>query len=420
MSDKIIREQIGKNVYFSVVTDKRFKKNLISVNFITDLSKETASVNALIPNLLVKTNKNYPDFSALNTKLSSIYGANLYCDVRKMGDSQVLNVSISGIDDRYALEGEKITAELCKIITDCIFDPYLENGVFCEKDLEVEKENLIQLIESELNEKRVYAINKAYETLCAGEGAGLQKYGYTDDVGKITSAYAYEAYKNLLSETQVEIICTGFSEFEEVKEVLSTSFNSVVRSEEKEYTSRKSPLKGEVANNTERMDVNQSKLVLGFKISGENRHANRILQKIYGGTTTSKLFLNVREKLSLCYYCAARYNSEKGVLMVDCGVESANIEAAKKEILNQLDDIKNGNFTDEDIKISALDVMNTAKTTNDSLGGIESWYLSRIYIKEIKSPEDDAAIDFDITKEQVIEAAKTAQLDTIYLLTSQN
>ena len=287
----------------------------------------------------------------------------------------------------------------------------------------MEKQSLIDFIESEINETRQYALNRAMSVLCADEPAGVNKYGYIEDVKKITPASATEAYHTLIKTARVEIMFVGCGNPAEAVEIFRNAFAKTERTPavfSPFAITRLTTLKEE----TDRMNVAQSKLVLGFCTDtapdDNSLDTMRLMLALYGGTPSSKLFLNVREKLSLCYYCAARPNVSKGIAFVDCGVEHANIEKAKEEILHQLDCIKKGEFTDEELDHAKLSMINSFRSVGDSPAAVESWYLAQVLYNTTRSPEMEAERISAVTRNEIIEAAKKMKLAAVYLLTGED
>lgn len=418
MENVINRKEIAKGVYFSHITDSRYKKNRIAVNFFTALNKENSTVNAIIPWILTKNSEKLPTYKLLQNKLSKLYSSSISGVSGGLGDSQYIGLSSYSLDDMYALEGEKITAEITDMLIDCLFSPVLENGIFPEKTVTLEKQTVIDNIEAVLNDKRSYAISKATGILCKGEPAQYDACGTVEKANEITAQSAFDAYKTMLSTFPVEIVCVGCNDFSAAEKKLTEAFAKIERNNISAYSSAISPLKSEVETVVEELNVNQSKMVLGFKTSCNDLSAMVMMQKIYGGTTSSKLFMNVREKLSLCYYCSARYMDNKGLLMVDCGVENENIEKAKAEIIVQLEDMKNGNFTDEDIMFAQMSVQNDYNSISDSVYSVYSWYLMQIYKNTVQTPEKALESRLAATREGIISAAKSLTLDSVYILTS--
>lgn len=416
------RTAIGDGIWFNSVIDRRYKTNRISVSFVLPLERETASVYALLPSILRKGTKSCPDFTEFSKKLAMLYGAKVGYGVSAIGDCQVLTVSVDVIDDSYALGGESLLEEAAKILSEVALEPVLENGAFRETDIALEKQSLIDQIESEINEKRRYALNRAMSILCAGEPAGVNKYGYIEDVKKITPRSAAEAYETLLKTARIEIMFVGCGDPSKPEALLKQAFAGVERTL-RQFPAFTVKREAELKEETDRMNVSQSKLVLGFRTRtapDEDRlNAVRLMLALYGGTPSSKLFLNVREKLSLCYYCAARPNVSKGIAFVDCGVEHENIEKAKAEILRQLDCIKAGDFTDEELEHARLSMVNSFRSVGDSAGAVEGWYLAQLLYGTGNSPEAEAERIAAVDREAVIAAAAEMELDTVYLLTAE-
>ena len=416
MPNKFQRHEIGKEVFFSSVTDTRFKFNMISVSFLVPLSEETASEYALISRIIDKSCKEYPTFGRLSSKLSSLYNASIYSDVIPFGDSQVVEISIGYIDDKYALDNEKTEEEAIKILLGCLFEPLLENGVFPKKTVSLERGILIDDIKSEINDKQAYANHKADQIMYKGEPAAVRALGSVEQAKRVTALTAFNAYKRLLKHSRVEIICSGCSSFSSAEKAFSRAFAQVERGDFFRCSTKKSPLKSEPQSVYEEMRINQSKLVMGFKTGCENYSALYLMSAIYGGMSTSKLFMNVREKLSLCYYCWSGVDRYKGSLWVSSGVDRNNLEKAENEITAQLEALKRGDFTDEDIENAKMYRKNGLKAYNDSLKSMAAWYLMSVYSDDIKSPEDAVKENDRVTREEIVDAANSVSPDTVYAL----
>lgn len=412
-------QEIADGVFFNSIADERYKTNRISVNFISRLDEKNATENAIIPFILEKCSQDYPDFTELNRKLDKLYGATVGGGVKKIGDLQIITLAISSIDDQFALDKEKMSEILSDILAGIVLRPYLPNGLFDSKIFDVEKQNLIDLIESEINEKRGYAVSRTEEIMGQGTPFGVNKLGSIKDAEKLTNETVLNAYRRIIKASRIEIMFIGCGNSEPSANVFKKAFQSVERQLSDDITSQVAKFSGDLKEKTDRFDVAQSKLVLGFKTQQNSDDVNplRIMTALYGGTPVSKLFLNVREKMSLCYYCAARYDRIKGVVMVDSGVETDNIEKAKAEILNQLEEIKKGNISDYELASTKLSLKNSFKSIGDSTSGLEAWYLGQRIVNTQNDPEADALKLDLVTKEDVQRVAKMMSLDTIYLLT---
>lgn len=417
MNNIINRRKIADGVYFSSITDKRYKKNLISVAFSTQLSEDTATENVIVPVLLTKCNSKLPTYKAFSNKMSRLYASGIGGTAGRQYDLQTISFGAYYLDDIYALSGEKMTGIMTDILIDCLTSPVTENGVFSEKFVELEKKTVIDNIETAINDKRSYAIERAMKTICKGEPASVCSYGTVEKAKLITPDSAYKAYRRMLETMPCEIICTGCSDFDGVAEKFAAAFEKAGRHDIENTTIALSPVKTQTEEVTERLTVNQSKLVLGFKSHSDDDAALVLLQKIFGGTTSSKLFRNVREKMSLCYYCSAARNDLKGIMLVNSGVENENIEKTKEAVIDQLEEIKNGNFTNEDINFAEMAIKNDFKSVADSAGNVSNWYFDCIRKNDIVTPEEKLGRYLGVSKERIIAAAKSMVLDSVYVLT---
>jgi len=410
------RSVMAPGAAFSAVCDSKFKRNRISVNLVLPLDEKTVSDNAVVP-FVLKRGKN---FKELNLKLSEMYGADLYAEAGAFGKYQTLSLSLTGISDRFALGGEKLSEMSAQLLAELLFEPNIADDSFGEKDVEIEKNNLIKAIEAEINEKRSYAIGRCKGLIFAGEPYGIKKYGTVELAEKITAKSAAEAYARVIKNAAIEILFIGDGDAEGVKCVFEEKLRAVERCPiEMEYASRKAPER-EVLELTEEMEINQGKLVMAWRTndsdSKEKRVAIQMMNAVFGMTPFSKLFVNVREKQSLCYYCAARFDKKTNVLLVDSGIEFENVEKAKAGIIAQLDDMKKGSFSEEDIEHAKLYMKNAYRSVGDSLGGLEGWYLSQILCGESSSPEEETAFIDRVTKEDMVRAAESFTLDAVYFL----
>lgn len=416
------RKEILPGIYFGSVSDEKFKTNQISMNLILPLRSETAAYYALIPNLLRKGYQKYPDFTEFNRYLDRLYGASVDGGVSKMGDSQMLTLSVIGVDDRFTLEKEQLTTQLCELLCGMLLQPVMENGVFPEQEVRLEKKTLSDQIKAEINDKRSYALNQATRLLCPNEPYGLSPYGTLEQVEAIDAENLAKAYQTLIQTARIEILFVGSGNAEAAQEICQKHFEAIHRSYQAALLCSPHTALPKTAEQVEHMDVSQSKMVLGFSTGlaadCEQLPALRLMTAILGGTPTSKLFLNVREKLSLCYYCVARIDRSKGLVKIDCGVENANIQKAKAEILNQLQQMQDGNITDQEISDAVMSLENTYRTINDSNAAIASFYLGGILLGGTQTPEEEAKSLKKVTQEQLVEVSRLLKLDACYLLTS--
>lgn len=413
------REEIADGVNFSSVFNDKFKTMRITLLAFLPLKEETASSYALLTKVLLRSCALYPDFTTLSKKLSSLYGASISAGCTKVGDRQALQFSISGIDERYAFSDEPLAQELCDLLCQIVFKPKLCGNAFDEIDFEQGRRELLDIIDSEFNEKRIYAVTKATEIMCKNEPFGISRYGTKEGVNKVTKETLYDAWQTVLKTAQFELITIGQSNPENVKAQFETYFNFDRNTVELQNTIVRKADK--VKRENEDMPLSQSKMILGFRTDSaepdKDVMATRLMCAVLGSTAHSKLFCNVREKLSLCYYCASRYNRKKGILTIESGVEKENIEKAEKAILAEIESMQNGDITDFELESAKLSAINSFKEICDTAGGLESWYVTQLYDKDIYSSDEACELINKVTKEQVIESAKKLTLDTVYTLT---
>lgn len=415
----INRNEIAEGVFFNSINDNRFKTMKITANLIVPLTKESASANALLCGVLSHSCKAYPDFTELCRKLSSLYGADLGTTVKKIGDNQVLRITASALDDRYAFEGDSVAQELSELLCNVIFEPNLINNEFPKTDVEQERRQLLDVIDSEFNDKRIYANSKLVENMCADEIFGIKRYGTAGKIRECTQKSLYDTWKNLLKTAKFEIMYVGESSPSKVEEVFRNAFKDIER-QPLSVNTEVVRTANEPKYICEEMEVSQSKLVMGFRagtaIPDDDVNASRLMCAILGGTANSKLFCNVREKQSLCYYCSSSYDRVKGIITVDSGVEGDNIEKAQQGILNEIEEMKKGNITDFEMEATKLAIVNSFYSTNDTVGGIEAWYINQLFDDKFRTIEEMSNAINAVTKEQVVAAAQKITLDTVFVL----
>ena len=413
---KYNRNVIGDNIGFSTIVDEKFKTSSLTINFIIPLTKETSALNSLAMRILTTTNSQYRTIADMCRKLSALYGASISSFTGKRGDVQVLGIKASWINNRYAIDGEDIRSEMLGIVKDCLFCPNAENGEFDAESFRIAKKETLDSIDAELNNKRGYAIQRASELAFEGEPAANPIYGTRTEAEAATSAAAFEAYQKLMKTAQIEMYYITAEDDDSVENTMKESFASVERDPVSVTFRAPSAIRSETAEKSETFDVRQCKMVLTFKTDTEDRFALKMLSLIFGETTVSKLFKIVREKMSLCYYCASRTVFQKGALMVDSGVERGNIEKARNAIIAQLDEIRKGNISDEEIESSLLTVDNALSQIGDTASSYANWFFER-FCDNSPLETSEYFMDFkNVTKARIVQAANSLKLDSVYLM----
>lgn len=414
---------IADNVDFVSIKDDRFKTVKMSMYMFMPLDKSTASANAILPHILVRSCEKFPDFSKLNEQLENLYGAMIDSDVEKIGESQALSMSATFLDDRYSLDKQSISEQVTQLICEMLFHPKLIDKKFCEDDINQEKRQLLESIDAEYNDKKIYAKQQCIRAMCANETFGVHPLGEKAQIKNLTAEDIVTAWQDILHHARVKIIMIGNIDPTLVINTFKKAFASVKREHTDIKTKFITKATGDVKRFTDTDKLNQSKLVLGLRAgmqhADDNLPAIRIMTALLGGTPHSKLFKNVREKLSLCYYCASRADRNKGIILIESGVKQENIQVAEKEILNQLHEIQNGNFTDEEIANTKLSLCNGFRTISDHLGALENFYILQTFSEKINTPEEIVESLQKVTREQITEAANKVTLDTVYALTNK-
>lgn len=413
---------VANGIDMVFVPANQFKTNEIALSLLVPLTQETAAENALVAQLLCESCKKFKTLRELNTHLASLYGAILNPSVSKLGENQLIKLGITCIDDRFALDDKKILTECLSLLLSVLFEPnFNENGVFAESNVEVEKRLLIQKIESEENEKRSYVLRKTESIMFEGEPYAVNRYGTKQAVLSATPESLKNSWERLIKSAYVLLTVVGNASQQEIKNMLFDKFCTVERDYQKPQKAVFKPCADDVKRVTEEMEVKQGKLVMGFRVNmkpdDKLTAAMRSFCDIFGGGPYSKLFANVREKMSLCYYCSARYVRQKSFIVVQSGCEEENMDKAAAEILNQIEEIKKGNF-DYEFSSSKAGLSDAINSVYDAPESLEAWYTSQMADEFMKSPAESSAENNSVTKEQIIECAKLLSLDTVYKLVS--
>ena len=402
----------------------QFKTSVVSLNIITPLDAK-ASHKALLIHLLARTNKNYPTITDMNRKLASLYGAVISPAVQKIGESQVLTLSLICIDDRFALNKEQILSEGVKLLLDCLFTPDITLKGFKEDNMAREKRLLCEKIDSENDDKIHYAYKRMIEEMCCDENYGISELGTKEEINSLTGEDVFTVWKQILLFSNMQINVTGNFSEAVIEDTVTTYFEKLERKNTDIVDVHTEFITESYGSKTvtEKQKVQQGKLVIGMRAGMtydmDNFAAIKVMTAIFGSGTFSKLFTNVREKMSLCYYCSARLIANKGIIAVQSGVETENIQKALEAIRHELDEVRAGNFTDEDIKAAKLSLKDSYSSVSDSVMTINSWFTSQCLSGEFLTPEDYINMIENVSREEIIVAANMVTEDTVYILESE-
>lgn len=413
------RTEILPGVYLTAVQSDKFKTGCFSLNLLRPMKKEEAAANALIPSVLLRGSERCPDIASISAKLDELYGASIGTLVRKKGEVQLVGFYCDYVQDEYV--DEPVFAPVMAFLAELLLNPRLENGAFPEAVVDSEKLNLENAMLSRINDKRTYAASQLIRTMCAGQPYGIPRIGEPDDLTEITAKSLYAHYRDLLATSRVELFYMGSLSPEAVTKVLQAALAELPRAEVfVPVGTTPAPAARPVQEKTERLDVTQGKLSLGFftDITAKDpRYPALVLAAtVFGGGATSKLFTNVREKMSLCYYASASFEKFKGVLSVSSGVEFSKLETAKTEILRQLEACKAGDITDDELESARGYLVSDLKIAMDSPGRLDDYYMGQILLEQDGTMEDLASAIARVTKQEAADAIQALRLDTIYAL----
>ena len=414
---EVIRKKLADGVNLTYLPARKFKTSLLSAQFVTPLQDRTAAAHALLPAVLRRGTVSCPDMGSLAARLDRLYGASIDYTVRKKGESQCVGFVASLIDDSFAPGGEKLLEPVAALLGELVCDPATERGRFVTSYFESEKNNLLDAIRSLINDKRDYADRRLLQELCAAEPYGLFRLGSEETAEKLQPKKLYSQYRELISTSQLELFYSGSAELSRVENALQSAFAGLPRKTVQELpaTLPHTP-REEVKTVTDVMDVTQGKLGMGFSCGSEDYMALLMGNTLFGGSSNSKLFLNVREKLSLCYYASSLYHRQKGIITVSSGIEFENYQRAYDEIMAQLSAVQRGELEDWELQGARSTLLNAYASMGDSQGKLENFYLGQAATGREETPEELGREVAAMTPQRIYDAMDTVRLDTVYFL----
>lgn len=416
------REQIANGVYLNSLPAEKFNRCRLSIHFRFPASRELATDHALMPLVLERGYAGCPDMTELSRRLARLYGAALTVSTGMQGANRVLSISICGIKDRYALEGEALSAAYTEILLGVALDPYFEGGLFSEEAVRIEKMTLTRQLESEINDKRLYCVRQARRRFYGDSPVGIERDGYLADLPKVNRETLTSAYHKMLREATIEVMVLG-ADKAAVKSALMEKLSGMDR--QPAHLSENTFMPAQpTATFEEKMELVQAKLCMMFTLDRpaepQELNAFRLAMSVFGGCSTSRLFVNVREKQSLCYYCGSRFTSASACMMVDSGVEPSNAKMAEQAILKELNQLVNGEISDDELENARRGILSGMDSVGDSLSSLENWYFGEIMRgAEICTPEESAQQLREVTKEDVRRILASFQYSLSYLVTAK-
>ena len=417
------REEILPGVWLTALRTDKFKTDLLSITLLSQLLRETAAMNAAIPSVLRRGTTLHPDMDSIAAKLDELYGASINPVVRRLGEVHATGFAVSFAGEDYLPEREKLLRSTTALAGDMLLSPNTRGGLFLPAYAESEKQKLLEKIQAQINEKNAYAVKRLIENMCSCENFSVSRLGDEDTAGAINYKKLTRRYHELLATSPVEIFYCGGSDDYRVKNALREALQKLPRGgidPEIGTDVRMNTVEPEPRFFTENLDVTQGKLSIGWRL-GEYMEdpdlaALRVFNAVFGGSVTSKLFMNVREKLSLCYYASSAVDIHKGLLLVSSGIAFDKFDPAKDEIFAQLDAIKRGEITDEELGAARRGVASDLRALMDSAPSLESYWLSQNVNGMDCAPDELAALCESVTREEVVAIANSVACDAVYFL----
>ena len=419
----IQRTELFPGVFLTTLRTDKFKTDCLSVNLLTQLRRETVSKAALLPRVLLRGSVNHPDLDAIAQISDELYGARVLPLVRKKGEILSVGLYAGFLADRFTPDGAKLLEPVARLLGELLLSPATRGGLLLRPYVDSEKDKLIDDIRARVNDKRSYAMDRLIEQMCCYEDYGCDDMGTESDAAAVGYVELTRWYRSLLQTAPVEIFYCGASEPWRVAAACTDALITLPRGEidyDLGTDVRMNAIEAQPRNFDETLPVAQGKLCLGFRI-GEAMEdpdfaAIAVFNAIYGGSVTSKLFENVREKLSLCYYASSACDSFKGVMLVSSGVAPADRERAQAEILAQLDAVRRGEITDEELNAARTYLSGALRALTDSPGALEEFYLSQTLKGLDYGPEELAALCELVTVDDVRAVCAGMELDAVYFL----
>lgn len=409
-----LREGVG----LTVLNTDKFKSNLLIAELRCPLKQETATAHSLLTNVLSRCCREYPTLRQFNVALEELYAADLDAYVSKAGEVQKVCFKLSCIENAYTYDGADVLAGGMRMLGNMIFDPLLKDGVFVAEVVESEKKNLKEEIESLKDDKARLALNRCVKNMCGGEAYSVAVNGESDILKDITSQELKDCYDSLIATAPVSIYFVGREAPEKVFDYCNKYLPFASR-EAVLYGTEVVKTVGEVKRVTESFEGVQSRLCMGFRTGRTIRdkdYAALLLACDVLGSPSGKLFVNVREKQGLCYYCSPLLDGIKGLLIVSAGIDGADREKAEKAILAEIDALKQGDISSSELESAKIAAFTAYKEIYDSPGAIINWYSTRRGLGVELTPEEMADIIKGISVENVAKAAQSVVADTFYML----
>lgn len=414
---------LKEGIKLHTIKTEKFKTNIIAIFLTVPLTRDNVTKDSLISLILHRGSNNLKTQEEINKRLEELYGATFDYGIEKSGDNHILKFYIESINDRFVESEENLLKNSVDILSDIIFNPLSDKEGFNLEYFESEKEKLKQIINSKIDNKNNYSLYRCIEEMYKQKVFGLYKYGYTQDLEYIQNTDLYERYKEIIDESKIDIFISGNIDEKEIKILEENENIKKLKSRRPKYNVENGQNDLDVTANEkeiiERMNVAQGKIVMGLNINENNANTSfvaLIYNAILGGTANSKLFQNVREKASLAYTASSNYLKPKNNIFIRCGIDINNYEKTIKIVKEQLQDMAEGNFLEEDITNAKNTIISTIKGISDEQDTEITFYLGQELAYRKTNLNEYKNIIEKITKQDIVALAKNISINTIYFL----
>lgn len=417
--EKIINYNICEGVDFSHIKIKKFKNASIAITFFVPLDKDLVSGFSVLISVLSDSCEKFKDFKSLNKYIEEMYGASLGYDIFKTGNYQGLELYISALDDKFTANHDKNIEKIADLLCELVFRPLIIENKFDKNIVSKRKNEIIELIDNQISDKRTWSMIRCNQIMFENQKCGIPKYGDKNSVQKIDEKNLFNFYEKLIKNSRIKISMLSNSDCQDIINKFKSYFSKINRNLDFNFEKINLIKPEKIKEVTEKMNVEQCKLVMSFRspFVRPDTYDISLASAILGGTPTSKLFMNVREKMHLCYYCSSVFDAATGVLYISSGVEESNCEKAKNEILNQIKLMQEKKITDEEINQAKNFLVQNLKSVSDKINSLYEWYLGQYIFDLQESPEDYINKILKISKEDIVNCISKISLDTVYILT---
>ncbi len=414
------RLELLPGVWLNLARTDRFKTGCFSVNLLRPLAQADAAPNALLPSVLLRGCRACPDMQEISRRLDTLYGASAGVLVRKKGEVQTVGLYADFLEDRYA-EGEPVFSQMIDLLGSLLFEPCMEKNGFVESFVEGERRNLANTLDARINDKRSYATTQMLKAMCREEPYAVPRLGEKYTLDGLTGQSLYGRWQELLSNSRIELFYLGQQSREAVIEALRGMFSALPERNKLTPVNTVPVRYGRpVQYVQEELDVTQGKLTLGLRtditLTDSRYPAMMLLNAVFGAGMTSKLFVKIREEQSLCYYANSVLDKFKGIMTIGSGIEFGNYQVALDGILEQLKLCQQGEITPQELESARGFIISALRTGSDSPGRLDDYAIGQAIAGLDDTMDDLAARVQNVTLEQVMEAANTLTLDTVYFL----